>query len=88
LGPGGGTAYGDAGRSVILGPAQFTVDMAINKTITIHETRSLELRLQTNNIFNTPYFSGLNTTVNSLQFGQITGVANMRRVTMVARFRF
>jgi trimeric autotransporter adhesin len=88
LGPGGGTVYGDAGRSVILGPAQFTLDMAMNKTITIHETRSLELQLQANNIFNTPYFSGLNTTVNSLQFGQITGVANMRRVTMVARFRF
>jgi len=86
--PSGGTTYGDAGRSVIEGPAQFTFDMAINRTITIRDTRSLELRLQANNVFNTPYFSGLNTTVNSLQFGEITGVANMRRVTMVARFRF
>lgn len=84
----GGTTYGDAGRNIILGPAQFTLDMSMNKTITVRETRALELRLQANNIFNTPYFSGLNTTVNSLQFGQITGVANMRRITMVARFRF
>ena len=83
-----GTTYGDAGRNIILGPAQFTFNMAMNKTFTIKETRSLELLLQANNIFNTPYFSGLNTTVNSLQFGQITGVANMRRLTMVARFRF
>jgi hypothetical protein len=84
----GGTTYGDAGRNIILGPAQFTFNMAMNKTITIRETRALELRLQASNIFNTPYFSALNTTVNSLQFGQITGVANMRRITMVARFRF
>ena len=87
-GTSGGTTYGDAGRNIILGPAQFTFDMAMSKTITIKETRALELRLQASNILNTPYFSGLNTTVNSLQFGEITGVANMRRLTMVARFRF
>jgi hypothetical protein len=48
----------------------------------------LDLRFQVNNIFNTPYFSNINTVVNSFTFGQVTGVANMRRVTMVARFRF
>ena len=61
---------------------------AVGETITIKDTRSLELRLQGTNIFNTPYFSGLNTTVNSLQFGEITSVSNMRRIAMVARFRF
>ncbi|HTP70011.1 MAG TPA: TonB-dependent receptor [Dongiaceae bacterium] len=86
--PNGGTTFGDAGRNIILGPAQFTFDMALNKTITIRETRALELRVQASNILNTPYFAGLNTTVNSLQFGEITSVANMRRLTMVARFRF
>jgi trimeric autotransporter adhesin len=84
----GPTVYGDAGRDIIEGPAQFTFNSAINKTIAIRESRSLELRLQATNIFNTPYFSGLNTTVNSLTFGQVTGVSNMRRITMVVRFRF
>lgn len=83
-----GSIYGDAGRNIIEGPAQFTFDMALNKTITIRETRALELRLQANNIFNTPYFSSINTVVNSLTFGQVTGAGNMRRMTMVARFRF
>jgi trimeric autotransporter adhesin len=80
--------YGNAGRNIIEGPSQFTFNMALSKTITIRESRALELRLQGTNIFNTPYFSGLNTVVNSLTFGQITGTANMRRVTMLARFRF
>ena len=84
----GPTIYGDAGRNIVEGPSQFTFDSAINKTITIHESRSLELRLQASNIFNTPYFSNINTVVNSLTFGQVTGVSNMRRVTMVVRFRF
>jgi len=84
----GGATFGDAGRYFIQGPAQFTFDSAISKSFVIKESRALELRLQATNIFNTPYFSGLNTTVNSITFGQITNVSNMRRVTMVARFRF
>ena len=83
-----GSSLGDAGRSIIEGPAQFTFNMAMSKTITIKESRALELRIQGNNIFNTAYFSGINTTVNSFTFGQVTGVGNMRRVTMVARLRF
>jgi hypothetical protein len=83
-----GSAFGDAGRFVILGPAQFSLNMAMSKTIQIRETRALELRLQANNIFNLVDFSGLNTTVNSLAFGEVTSAASMRRITMVARFRF
>jgi len=84
----GPAVYGDAGRNIIEGPWQYTFNSAINKTITIRESRSLELRLSATNIFNTPYFSGINTTVNSLTFGQVTGVSNMRRITMIVRFRF
>jgi hypothetical protein len=82
------SSYGNAGRNIILGPAQFTFNMAIGKTITIKESRALELRLQANNIFNTPYFSNINTVANSLTFGQVTATGNMRRMAMVARFRF
>jgi hypothetical protein len=83
-----GSSFGDAGRNIIEGPGQFTFNMSLSKTITIKESRALELRLQANNIFNTAYFSGINTTVNSFTFGQVTGVGNMRRVTMIARLRF
>jgi hypothetical protein len=83
-----GSPFGDAGRFIILGPGQFTLNMAVSKTIQIHESRSLELRVQANNVFNMVQFTGLNTTVNSLAFGEVTSAAAMRRVTFVARFRF
>ena len=83
-----GSSYGDAGRNIIEGPPQIAFNMSMSKTITIKESRALELRLQANNIFNTAYFSGINTTVNSFTFGQVTGVGSMRKVTMIARFRF
>jgi hypothetical protein len=80
--------FGDAGRNIIEGPGQVTFDMTVNKTITIKESRSLDLRFTANNIFNDVRYTAINTVVNSFTFGQVTGTGSMRRVTMQARFRF
>jgi trimeric autotransporter adhesin len=82
------SSFGDAGRDIIQGPGQITFDMNLSKTITVRESRALELRIQAVNVFNTAHFTGLNTIVNSLTYGEITSVGNMRRITMLARFRF
>ena len=83
-----GSAFGDAGRNVIEGPGQVTLDMNLAKIITIKESRALEFRVQAANVFNTAHFAAINTIVNSLTYGQVTSVGAMRRVTMLARFRF
>jgi hypothetical protein len=83
-----GTAFGDAGRNIIEGPGQIVVDMSFGKTITIKESRALELRFQAANVFNFINYSSINTVVNSLQFGEVTSAAATRRLTVIARFRF
>jgi hypothetical protein len=83
-----GSSFGDAGRNIIQGPGQIVFDMNLSKTITVKESRALELRIQAANVFNTAHFTGLNTIVNSLTFGEITSVGSMRRITLLARFRF
>jgi len=83
-----GSSFGDAGRNTIEGPGQITFDMNLAKIITIKESRALELRIQAANVFNTAHFAGINTIVNSLTYGEVTSVGNMRRVTLLARFRF
>ena len=82
------TTYGDAGRNILEGPGQVTLDMSLNKTIQIKEFRALDLRITANNVFNMVNYSSLGTTVNSITFGEVTGVGTMRRVTVQARFRF
>jgi len=82
------SAFGDAGRNLLEGPGQVSLNMSLNKTIPIKEFRALDLRITANNIFNMVNFSSLGTTVNSITFGEVTGVGNMRRVTVQARFRF
>jgi hypothetical protein len=82
------TTFGDAGRNIIVGPGQFSMNMTVNKTITVKESRSLDLRISANNVFNIVHYTSINTVVNSFTYGEVTGTAGMRRVTMTARFRF
>jgi trimeric autotransporter adhesin len=82
------TTFGDAGRNIIEGPGQVSLNMSLNKTITIKESRALDLRITANNVFNNVHFTAINTVVNSFTYGEITGTGGMRRVTMTARFRF
>jgi trimeric autotransporter adhesin len=83
-----GSGFGDAGRNIIEGPGQVAMNMTLNKTIQIKESRALDLRISANNIFNIVHFTTINTVVNSFTYGEVTGTGSMRRVTMLARFRF
>ena len=82
------SGFGDAGRNIIEGPGQVSMNMSLNKTITIKESRALDLRISASDVFNTVHFTSLNTVVNSFTFGEVTGTGGMRRVTVQARFRF
>ena len=83
-----GSTFGDAGRNTIEGPGSIIFNMSINRSITIKESRNLDLRFTANNVFNHVNFASINTAVNSQAFGEVTSVGNMRRVTVQARFRF
>jgi hypothetical protein len=80
--------FGDAPRNSILGPGTVSNNMALSKTVNMGDTRSMEIRATISNVFNTVQYSGVGTTVNSLQFGQVTSAAQMRQFQFTARFRF
>lgn len=81
-------SFGSAGRNTIRGPGSVLFNMALTKVIPLGETHRLEVRAQANNVFNTPPFTAIDTVVNSPSYGQVTSVGSMRKVQMVARFRF
>jgi hypothetical protein len=80
--------FGSAGRNTIIGPGQIDFDMALTKNVPIKEMKALELRIAATNVFNTPHFTGINTTVNSPTFGQVISVGSMRQLQIFTRFRF
>jgi hypothetical protein len=81
-------AFGNAPRNSIEGPGTITNNMALAKTMQFGDTRSMELRATINNVFNTVQYSGVDTTLGTPQFGQVTSVGNMRSFQFMARFRF
>ena len=80
--------FGDAGRNTIIGPPTVQFDMAMTRIIPLGETRILEARAQASNVFNTPQFTVIDTTVNSPSFGRVTAESNMRQMQLTLRYRF
>jgi len=80
--------FGDAGRNTIIGPGSAVVNMALAKTFPMKDLYAFEVRLEANNVFNTPQFTTIDTVVNSPTFGQVIGVGNMRQMQVTTRFRF
>jgi hypothetical protein len=80
--------FGTASRGSIRGPGTVAVDASLSRTIALGETRSFEARMTANNVFNTVQYSGIDTSLNSRTFGQVTSTASMRRITFQARYRF
>jgi len=80
--------YGNAGRNTIIGPSTILFDMAMTKVIPMGEARILEVRGQATNVFNTPQFRVIDTTVNSPSFGRVTAAGNMRQMQLALRYRF
>ena len=81
-------AFGDAPRNSIEGPGTVTNNMALSKTVQMGDTRSMEIRASMNNAFNTVQYKGVNTSVGTTNFGQVTSAGAMRSFQFMARFRF
>ena len=80
--------FGTASRGSIEGPGTVAVDASLLRTVALGETRSFEARVTAANVFNTVQYSGIDTTLNSRTFGQVTSAGQMRRLTVQARYRF
>ena len=80
--------FGTASRNSIEGPGTKSVDASLSRSVSLGETRSFEARVTASNVFNMVEYSGINTTLNSPTFGQVTGTASMRALNFIARYRF
>ncbi len=85
---GGITQFGTASRNSIEGPGTVSTNATLSRTVPMGGTRNFEARVTATNVFNTVQYSGINTVVNSANYGQVTNAAAMRSVQVQARYRF
>jgi len=80
--------FGNCGRNTIIGPGQVNFNMTLAKNLHLSERKQLDFRVTANNVFNTPHFTNIDTTVGDTLFGQVTGVGSMRNIQLYTGFKF
>ena len=78
------------GRNYFRGPSLFQLDMTLGKRIRFDESRNLELRVEAQNLTNTPSFDFPTAVVSNSNFGLVGGgvVSSSRKVQIAAKFNF
>jgi hypothetical protein len=85
--PAAGT-FGDAARNTIRGPGSATLNMSVQKSVSLSGLRGFSIRVQASNVLNTVQWASVDTVVNSPTFGRVVSVRPMRSVQIVARVLF
>ena len=80
--------YGDSGRNTIIGPGSWLMSLVLSKNIPLRDQMGVEMRAEADNVLNHANYSGIDTTVNSPTFGQVTSVASMRKMILSVHYRF
>ena len=80
--------YGDAGRNTIPGPGLFSMNLSLQRTVTLRERTRLQFRVDSTNVTNHVNIAGIGTVVNSLTYGVPLGAGNMRTLSATLRLIF
>src|SRR4029077_19266809 len=82
---------GNASRRYFDGPGSFNTDLALLKSVAVSESKTIQLRLETFNIFNHPQFFGpqsVNGNISSPLFGEVVKAAPPRLMQLAVKFTF
>jgi hypothetical protein len=79
---------GTASRNPVRGPAYRDVDLALMRRIPVGGGRSIELREEVFNLFNTPNFNQPNAVAGAANFGTITSALDPRVAQIAVKFLF
>ena len=79
---------GTAGKSLVRTPGAWNVELSLAKNFKITEKKTLTFRADMFNALNHVNLGGPNGSINSSQFGRISGAGGMRSMQMGLRFQF
>jgi hypothetical protein len=80
--------FGNAGRSLILGPSAWNVDAALSRSFPITEARHVDFRAEAFNLFNHTRLGSPVTAMNSPAYGQILSTRDPRIVQLALKYKF
>jgi Carboxypeptidase regulatory-like domain/TonB dependent receptor len=79
---------GTAGKSLVRTPGAWGIDLSLAKNFRIKEGKTIQFRADMFNALNHVNLGGPNGSINSANFGRISGAGGMRAMQMGMRFQF
>ena len=86
--PAGQARPGNERRGTVKGPGFYRFDASLFKNIKLYESLNMQFRAEAFNLTNHTNFQGVNTTLGSGTYGQITSVRDNRIVQLGLKIRF
>jgi hypothetical protein len=80
--------YGDAGRNTIPGPGLFSLNLSLQRTISLTERTRLQMRIDATNFTNHVNITNFGTVVNSVNYGIPSAASGMRVLSITLRYNF
>jgi hypothetical protein len=80
--------YGNAGRNTIPGPGIVSLNLSLQRTVTLTERVRMQFRMDASNILNHVNIMNFGTVVNSITYGVPTAAGTMRNLTATVRLNF
>ena len=80
--------WGNAGRNIISGPSQLTLNATIGRTFRLRDRLNLDLRFDATNALNHVTYTSWITVINNAQFGLPASANPMRSLQTILRLRF
>jgi hypothetical protein len=79
---------GNVGRNALRGPGRWNADISFGKNFTVKERYRFQIRTDLFNAFNHTNYIGIDTNIESANFGRITSTAGAREIQLNGRFVF
>ena len=79
---------GNAGRNTIPGPGLFSMNLSLQRTVTLHERTRLQFRVDATNVTNHVNITNFGTVVNSINYGVPMSASGMRTFSATLRLNF
>jgi hypothetical protein len=81
-------AFGTAGRNILRGPGNATVDLGLFKNFPVYEGHRLQFRAEAFNLFNRVNLGNPNANRNAAAFGRITSAESPRVIQLALKYQF
>jgi hypothetical protein len=80
--------FGTAGRNILRGPGDATMDMGLFKNVPIREKHRVQFRMETFNVLNRVNLGNPNANRNAAAFGRITSAGSPRVIQLALKYQF